>query len=288
MRPRWITKQFTNILKFFFPGRKLFSRPSRLPILKQIYDYMLFDGDDVIYLPKNSVVQVNEPIDSVDNTVVPSDIVDHFIKVADYRWIMSFCICRSAEDCEDYPQSLGCIFLGESVLDISPDLGRLASKEEALEHAQKCRDAGLVHMIGRNKIDRVWMGVPEGKLLTICNCCPCCCLWKLLPALDKSMSSRITKMPGVELTVTEDCVGCGLCAKGICFVDAIQIQDGKAVIDQDQCRGCGRCVEICPQGAIEIEIQDENYFENAVRRIAPLADIGWTMPDDLDTLDKLQ
>jgi len=87
--------------------------------------------------------------------------------------------------CKDYPMDLGCIFLGEAVKEINPKFGRMATVEEALEHAKKCRDAGLVHLIGKNKLDTVWLNAgPGDKLMTICNCCPCCCLWKILPDIS--------------------------------------------------------------------------------------------------------
>jgi ferredoxin len=49
--------------------------------------------------------------------------------------------------------------------------------------------------------------------------------------------------------------------------------NGRAVVD-DACRGCGRCVEVCPQGAIELSIAPGHPIEEAVRRIAPLVDLS--------------
>ncbi|MDY6794139.1 MAG: hypothetical protein SWK76_02475 [Actinomycetota bacterium] len=58
---------------------------------------------------------------------------------------------------------------------INPKLGRRVTREEAREHVRRCREAGLFHIIGRNKIDMVWLNIRLGqRLLTICNCCPCC------------------------------------------------------------------------------------------------------------------
>ena len=115
--------------------------------------------------------------------------------------------------------------MGEAVHGINPNLGRLVSKEEAHEHVRKCREAGLVHLIGRNKLDAVWLNVgPGDKLLTVCNCCPCCCLWKILPDVNPEIGRKITKMAGVNVEVTDRCVGCGTCIQeNICFVDAIRL-----------------------------------------------------------------
>jgi hypothetical protein len=143
---------------------------------------MIFHGDDILYLPKDNTIQIDQPIERHGETVVPSSIVKHFVEEANYHFIMDWCICRSSSKCDHYPIELGCLFLGEAAMKIDKNLGRKVTKEEALDHIRKCREAGLVHLIGRNKLDTVWLKVNPGeKLLTICNCCDCCCLWRILP-----------------------------------------------------------------------------------------------------------
>ena len=79
-------------------------------------------------------------------------------------------------------------------------------------------------------------------------------------------------MPGVNVKVTNKCIGCGKCTKGVCFVDAIHLIGKKAVINSD-CRGCGRCVEVCPQNAIELSINDPNFVQKSIDRIEKLVDL---------------
>ena len=201
-----------------------------------------------------------------------ADALGHFIEKANYHWIMNSCICRVAEKCADYPHDLGCLFLGEASLGINPKLGRRVTKEDAVEHARRCREAGLVHLVGRNKLDTVWLGVGPGeKLLTICNCCPCCCLWRILPYVAPEIGVKVTKMPGVTVRVTDRCVGCGTCAQGICFVDAVHVYNGRAVIG-DACRGCGRCATVCPQQAIEVSLEAHGVAA-LLERLEPLVDV---------------
>ena len=51
--------------------------------------------------------------------------------------------------------------------------------------------------------------------------------------------------------VDEDmCVGCGICVEE-CPIDAISIENGKAVIDMKKCIRCKKCHEICPQKAVK-------------------------------------
>ncbi len=49
----------------------------------------------------------------------------------------------------------------------------------------------------------------------------------------------------------DTCTGCENCVD-ICPVDAIEMQDGKAVVSDD-CIDCGQCVDECPVDAIEMQ-----------------------------------
>lgn len=268
-RPVW----FVTLIKKTFPGCFLIGKMTHVPVIGRLIDRTLFAGDDVIYLPRDHAIAVNQSIDVPSGAALPSQVVDRFIEQANYHWIMDTCLCRDASNCEDYSANLGCLFLGEAALGINPKLGRRVSREEALTHAQRCREAGLVHMVGRNKLDTVWLGVGPGeKLLTICNCCPCCCLWRVLPTIAPDIGNKITKMPGITMRVTEACTGCGVCAQGVCFVNAIHLVDDRAAISES-CRGCGRCVDACPQEAITLIIEDDYSVEETIAHLESLVDV---------------
>ncbi len=269
-RPLW----FVELLKRSYRGRVPVVKLTKTPVIGQAIERLLFKEDKAFFLPRDNVIQIHEAIPEPESTILPSEIVDYFIEQASYCWVMNACICRQSNQCKDYPIDLGCLFLGDAVLGINPALGRLVTKDEAREHVRRCREAGLVHMIGRNTLDTVWLGIgPADRLMTICNCCPCCCLWNTLPYMHPSISGRFSKMPGVRVQVTERCVGCGTCLADICFVNAIHLEDGKAVIS-DACRGCGRCVEACPQRAIELTLEDIRFKEKAISHLVPLVDVS--------------
>ena len=279
-RPKW----FIKLLKKSFGLRFFLARLTKIPGLKYIAYKLLFDDDVIFYLPRDNIItedksvvkkiKVDEKIAQPEDLVIPSKIIEKFIDEAKYLWIMNFCLCRDANKCENYPKELGCLFLGEAVLKIDPDFGGLVTKQEAKEHIKKCAEAGLFHLIGKNKIDTQWLDVRPGeKLLTICNCCECCCLWKMLPNLPGKISRNITKIPGIKIEVLEHCSGCGVCADNVCFVNAIKMKNKLAVIDQELCRGCAKCIEVCPENAIQLTIEDDEYINQTIKRISEVISV---------------
>ncbi|MFX1255142.1 MAG: DUF362 domain-containing protein [Promethearchaeota archaeon] len=268
-----------RVVEIIYRWRFVLAKLTRMPLIRKIIHFSMFRTDNLIYLPKDTVIQknnrvikINKVISELEAVVLPSEVLNHFIEKANHHWIMNFCLCRVSNKCKNYPIDLGCLFLGEAVLNINPRLGRLVTKEEALEHVHRCREAGLVHMVGRLKFDAVMLAIGPGhKLLTICNCCECCCLVRLLPYFSPQIQRKITRMPGVELTVTDQCLGCGKCLDS-CFVNAIQLINKKAIIS-DFCRGCGRCVDVCPQKAILLTVNDYKFVEKSVERISRSVDV---------------
>ena len=262
------TRRFVLFLEKMFPYRFLAAKLTRVPLMRLIINKMLFDKTNLTVLPKESVIEIklDKMIRPSDNIVLPSQVVEYFIRKTSFRFIMNFCICREAMDCKNHPIELGCLFLGDAARRISSEFGREATLEEALTYVQKCRAEGLIHLIGRDKIDETWLGVgSDGKLLTICNCCSCCCLWKILSDIDPQINSKVKRMPGVVVLVTEKCTGCGLCVEH-CFVHSITIQEGKANISAD-CKGCGRCADRCPNNAIQMTINDKQFIQKTIDRI---------------------
>lgn len=255
----------------------------KLPPLAWVVDKMFFEGDDIQVLPRDTAIKtrgvvnirevevnVSVPV-SNENTVLLSHVLREMIKKSKYHFIMDSCICRTSNNCQDYPPDLGCLFLGKGSKRISTKLGRPVSAEEAIAHVERGHEEGLVPIIGRNKIDSVWLNTgPKEDLLSICHCCQCCCLWKMTPNLPEDMGSSFSSMEGIQISFNEEiCNGCGLCAEDNCFVDAIKIVDGKAKRDDHKCRICGRCAETCPRNAVIIQVAAD-AVKRSIKRVQPL------------------
>jgi UDP-glucose 4-epimerase len=76
-------------------------------------------------------------------------------------------------------------------------------------------------------------------------------------------------MPGVTVRVTDDCSGCGTCADEACIFQAVTIEEDKAVIN-DNCRGCGRCASLCPEGAIEVVVEEPDFIQQTIERLSKI------------------
>lgn len=254
---------------------RLASMTRKHPRMGKVVKRIAFEGDEMTVLPKDSSVSrkvdVNIEIEGAgDRNVLPSDLVKAVIRRSDKIFIMNFCLCRKSNKCEDYPIDTGCIFIGKGTARIPPEYGHFATPDEACAYIDKCDELGLVHIIGRNKLDSIWLHTGNHHdLMTICNCCPCCCLWNMIRDIDAGISQTYKRMDGVKVSIDPaKCVGCGFCVE-TCFVKAISIDAGKAVLNWDKCRGCGRCTEGCLADAISISY-DPGVLDREADRIMAL------------------
>lgn len=108
-----------------------------------------------------------------------------------------------------------------------------------------------------------------------CKACGLCvetCPKNLIFMIPKRPGATVVscrnKWPGAQTrkNCSIGCIGCRRCHK-VCEFGAITMDGPLAVIDQDKCTRCGKCVEVCPTHAIQ------TYFETAPR-VAAAAEIA--------------
>jgi len=86
---------------------------------------------------------------------------------------------------------------------------------------------------------------------------------------------------GGNKSCDKGCLGFGNC-KAVCAFDAITMVDGLAVIDKEKCTSCGKCIEECPKGVIELVPYKNNVivgchnkdFGKAVKDVCSVGCIG--------------
>jgi len=252
--------------------RSLTARLLRIPVFRPIMERTTD--------PKNSNdvrIPINESLGTYENQLIPLAVLEYFIKKASHVYIFTHCPCRLLADCTNYDQTLGCMALGNGALRMKT-LGRIGTKEEAMERAKRAVAAGLLPSLGRVNADTIiYQALPEqGDLMHICFCCPCCCVEATGKDSPKYLKGWSKKMEGVSVTVNTDlCNGCEECLE-VCIYDSMKVIDHVAVIDPEGkglCKGCGRCERVCPTGAITITIEEDGV-ERMIARIESSVDVS--------------
>ncbi|MHA1605335.1 MAG: 4Fe-4S binding protein [Candidatus Freyarchaeota archaeon] len=193
-------------------------------------------------------IPINETIKDTREIMPYEDIV----KIVDNfeYYSVSTCACRhrknldpDSESCKH--ETLNCLHfdrLGRYI--VQNGLGKEITKEETLEILKRAADAGLVHGISNSK---------EG-IDTICNCCPCCCLY--LESIKKTPKKGHQPSNYVREMDEDRCKACGVCVE-FCPMNALELKDKKIIYHQELCIGCGVCVHKCPNDACWLVRREE-------------------------------
>ena len=100
------------------------------------------------------------------------------------------------------------------------------------------------------------MGVSAGaavKQIAQVHCTGCGQHYKQYTYVGIHDCVAASKLPGGgDLGCAYGCLGLGSCEKA-CPFDAIHVIDGVARVDEEKCKACNKCVDICPRHIIALE-----------------------------------
>lgn len=245
------------------------NRISRWPLIGRFLTPLFRPEDN-----ETVVIPVGKAVSVPKSVVLPEQVLRPLIEQASARFILNECLCRRAENRSTCPRDIGCLFLGDGALEIHPDLGRRADVGEALAHARRAVEAGLLPQVVHSAFDAWILGIPYRRMLAICFCCDCCCsVRKGLRFGPPIFQETVFRLPGLSFSVGQECVGCGQCAE-VCLVGAIRVEGGRASISAN-CKGCGRCATACPRGAIRLHTDPEaDLTHQLMTRIGRRTHIG--------------
>jgi len=237
---------------------------SKLPLFRNLLTSRV-DGNDIGYF-----IPINQSIGTFEKHTLPVKVFKHFIEKASNIVMLEDCPCRRIHECQDHDHSLGCMHMGEDTkkLVLPRDVAHVGTKEEALERVKLAVENGLIPLLGRAMDEAVGFGVEDtGHFLSMCFCCPCCCIdGKILTNATVAID-LFHRMEGVTVKVNEDlCVGCEKCLE-VCVFRGMEFIDGIAKVNQDRCVGCGRCESICPNEAVSIDITDLSCVDEQIKKL---------------------
>ncbi len=204
-------------------------------------------------VPQLRTVPVEKSIPLGKNIVSSYDDVRKLVEQSPGPFSVTNCVCRQMKDLRGQPCKYSdlretCIQIGSDHARQYVEMGisRFVSRDEVYIVLEKAQAAGFILQ-------------PENSQLpgNICCCCGDCC--GPVSAAKKSPRPVDFFVTNFYCEINSTlCTGCGICIER-CQLEAIEITDGKAVIELDRCIGCGNCIVTCKTGAIRLVRKVEEH-----------------------------
>lgn len=214
--------------------------------LGEVYEKYLKETYYKELIPKDRPAQLHTI--PIETSLTPEHYVsnyDNIRKIIDKKkgpfWVVN-CVCRENYDVIEDPCKASdirhcCVMFKE--ISFGLDSKEEVSKEEMFDLINKWEKAGFVLQPENSRNPRF-----------MCVCCGCCCSIlvsaKQYPKPAEYYNSNFYAKSNLEL-----CNGCETCISR-CKMEAITLQDEKAVVNLDRCIGCGNCVPYCGQKAMTL------------------------------------
>ena len=216
-------------VQLFVPGiaemtNMVLDQVEKYPELAESFNKMTFlplEGKTHLMPPGGNgigmhVIPVEKAINAT-NTSISIEHISHWLDKYEGSLSVGYCSCRNARRL--YGEGSGeiqddcCIGLGDfATYLVETGKGRPITKQEALEICQRAEDNGYVHQV--TNIDG------QDKIFGLCNCDVGVCF-----ALRTSQYFNTPNMSASSF---------------------------RAHVNKDNCVACGKCVEVCPAGAVKL------------------------------------
>jgi len=107
----------------------------------------------------------------------------------------------------------------------------------------------------------------QNSVSFICNCCGCCCE-AMITARRFALLTPVHTTNFIPVIHDEECDGCGKCVN-VCPVEAMTLISSndphhpkmkRARLDTERCLGCGLCVRVCTKGNMHLESRPERII----------------------------
>lgn len=212
-----------------------------------------------------------------ETVVMPIDVIHRLIDVSNYIHVMNQCVCRTGGNCQQHRHDIGCMFLGASGLDVVPPLSRPVTKEEAYAHVDAAIADGLVPQTMRIRADNYAFMFPDHHtVIAICFCCDCCCYTGFYRDAPRAMVDRVYHRPS-GTRVQFDPATCRSCEERACishcYMKALSVAPDGSITVSNDCRTCGRCAHVCPNGSAHLVASDPHAYAKALAELESLADL---------------
>ena len=218
------------------------------------YNAKVVDLDDAIKL-----VTVDVDVDlEVPTNVIPFKLAREIVLEGNPTIAIGQCGCRAAMPeagvkCMPEPYE-ACMFIGDPAASFIADNGdkfRKIDSEEAVRLLEDFHTRGFTH--------EAYFKTDMNGFYAICNCCSCCCpsVGRTNMVLDGTMPfTNLAASGSVAVIEDDECIGCGACVE-LCKYHAIKLNEDEtcAEIILDRCMGCGVCENPCPTGAITMRAE---------------------------------
>jgi ferredoxin len=223
-----------------------------------------YHGKVVTLEAATQLVQVDRDVELGDlEQVIPYALARDIVLKNPDHIIALQCPCRTARKTPCLPLDV-CLIVGEPfaglVAEHHPQRSRWIDAGEAATILAQEHERGHVH-------HAFFKDAMLQRFYAICNCCECCC---------GAMQAHFNGVPmlassGYVTTVDEDqCVGCGQCIES-CQFGALDLYGGRSRVDWDACMGCGVCVDKCTQGALALHRDERKGIPLEMRTLLEAA-----------------